>query len=129
MKHYFKSDEIIDAFRFLITKGFAIIKLQDSNAGSMVELSNESIRVHLLFDYKDYFFYFSLIRGKETQYPNDFDKENILPFSKIGSKYISSFDPQTLNPNFHENSLSALQNNAALLENYGQLLLEGQEWE
>lgn len=129
MKNYLKSEEIINAFNFLVNKGFTVIKQKDSNVGAMAELSNKDIRVHLYFDYRDYFFYFSLIRGKETQYPNDLEKENILTFSKIGFKYIQGFQPETLNPNFHEDSLVALHNNAALLENYGQLLLEGHEWE
>lgn len=128
MNNYFQSDKIIETFNFLSKKGFTVIAQNNTNMGTSVEYSNGNIRVHLSFDYRDYFFYFSVIKGKETQFPNDNDCENIKTFRDIGRKYIPNFSPTKLNPSEYKNSVEALEENAKLLKDYGNKILSEEEW-
>src|SRR6266508_4197086 len=68
-------------FRFLVDQfGFAIVRQKAAPYGYVVEYARGQRRVILYYDYKEDFFYFTLIRGAETPYPNDQDKENIRSF-------------------------------------------------
>jgi hypothetical protein len=128
MSNYFQSDKIIETFNFLIQKGYKVVSQNDTNMGTSVEFSNENIRLHLSFDYRDYYFYFSIIKGKDTKYPNDIDNKNIKTFLDIGEKYVPNFSPENLFPSESNSSIIALEKNAQLLEKYGEKILTGQEW-
>ncbi len=116
-----------DEFDFLIKDySFRVINEKQSNMESSVELSNDKIRIHLFFDFRDYFFYFSIIRGVETSFPNDGDDRNIKTFWDLAVR--NSFETEKLIPEKENGYKNALKYNVDLLKNYGHDILIGKEW-
>jgi hypothetical protein len=128
--HYFDNsvDNILKCFDFIITeKGFKLTNCEDLNSGVIVDYTNGIVRVHLYYDYRDNFFYFSFIKGINTQFPNDHDTENIKIFYDIIDKFSLPIEYKNLQPN-DENYLTALELNAEILKKYADDILSGKEW-
>jgi hypothetical protein len=122
--------EIKEYFQFLIDEyKYSIIEESITNYGpSYIYINNiGNIRVKLNYDYKDNFYYFEIIKGVNTKYPNDLDNENIRPLFKLVKKYEVDFDVRKLQPDNNQ-YLEALKLNAEMLKKYGDKILKGQEW-
>lgn len=122
-------EEIRDSFSFLELKyGFKLIKEFNSDYALDITYKNDFIQIRLGYDYRDNFFYFYLIRGAKTQFPNDSDTENIKDFYCIVKKHsIPNITKTDLQPN-EDGYSEALKLNADLLEKYGVEILQGKEW-
>lgn len=124
--NFYDSSQVLEEkFHFLIDKyDFICSKKEQTNMGFELEFTKDEIRVLLYYDYRDNFFYFFLIKGRETTYPNDVDTENIIPFYKLAP---SGFDTQNLQPNelqFEE----AINANVKLLNDYAVDILKEGKW-
>lgn len=116
-----------ETFRFLITDyGFEEASREQDNMGFTLLYLNEDRQVRLYYDYRDNFFYFYIIKGINTVYPNDTDK-NILSFYNLFQHFEPSIDLERLEPD-EEQYQRALTLNAQLLKKYGDKLLKGEEW-
>lgn len=116
-----------ETFRFLITDyGFEEASREQDNMGFTLLYLNEDRQVRLYYDYRDNFFYFYIIKGINTVYPNDTDK-NILSFYNLFQHFEPSIDLKRLEPD-EEQYQHALTLNAQLLKKYGDKLLRGEEW-
>lgn len=112
-------------FHFLISEyGFECLKKEQTNIGFHLEYGKGNRRVLLYYDYRDNFFYFSLIRGMDTPYPNDQDDKNIIPFYRIAPP---GFDADKLQPD-EEQYQEALNANVRLLREHGPDILKGKSW-
>ena len=121
-------DTIKSEFSFLISEyGFEIVEESSTNKGVNYHYGNGKVRIDLTYDYRENFFYFKLIRGKNTQYPNDRDFENIKPFFRLTEKYEPTLPPNKLQPDENQYR-EALKLNAEVLKKYGDKILKGEEW-
>ena len=113
-------------FSFLIDRGFSITE-ENLNAAFILYYQKNAIRVILNYDFRDNFFYFCVVYGESTTYPNDEDNVNIKTFRDLFKSCGELIDRGSIQPN--ENSyLSALKKNASLLKNnYDQIVLDGFE--
>ncbi len=126
---YIKSKvEAEKAFSFLIDEfHYSLCINEYKNYGFLLEYSSDGIRIHLFCDYRDNFFYFKIIKGVDTVYPNDHDKTNIKTFYEIIDKYNLGIDYNLLQPN-NDQYIDALKLNAKILKEYGSKILKGEEW-
>lgn len=126
-KFYDVSQPIEEAFRFLINDyGYQMEKSEQDNMGFTIVYTKDERKVRLFYDYRDNSFYFYVIKGKDTPYPGDEDK-NILSFYHLFQHYESGIDLDRLEPN-EEQYQEALLLNAQLLRKYGDKLLKGEDW-
>ncbi len=89
---------------------------------------NEFGKIGISHDYRDSVFNVDIIKGKETQYPNDAEYWNkVKPLESLIKKYESNFEPQTIQPKGRQ-YLEAVKRSASLLEKYGSKFLKGEEW-
>jgi len=117
-----------ELFEFLITDyGFKLTEELDADFSYISEYKKKGIRIHLDYDHKDNFFYFKLIRGDDTKFPNDQDTENIKTFLELFQKYVPNLDVYKLLPD-DKQYLKSLERNAILLRKYGDKVLRGEEW-
>lgn len=120
--------DILENFKFLIQDySFEILNQKEANFGFKIEYSNGIIRINLYYDYRDNFFYFKIIKGINTSYPNDNDNENIKVFYDIVDKYNLGIDYSSLQPT-SDQYIDALKLNAKLLKEHGGKILNGEEW-
>jgi hypothetical protein len=125
--------EIREAFRFLIDEfGYRIERDEvlfhgRRPYGYVLEYSGNDRRVHLVHDYRDNFFDFTVIRGLDTTYPNDSDLENIVLFLKVFRSFDPSLDPGVIQPR-SKTCGEAAQLNARLLKEYAADILRGNKW-
>jgi len=125
--------EIRGAFKFLVEEfGYRIERDEVLFHGSrpygyVLEYTGNDRRVDLVHDYKEDFFYFKIIRGVDTPYPNESDRENIIGFPKVFLSFDPSFDPSILQPR-NKTCAEAAQLNARLLKEYAVEILKGNEW-
>jgi len=119
--------EAEEAFDYLIEKYGYSMKFKETTFGYLLIYSNKSSVLNLNYDCRDNFYYFDLIRGKDTEYPNDLDNENIRPLFKLVQKHDPNFDVRKLQPN-DDQYLEALKLNAIMLKKYGDKVLKGEEW-
>ena len=125
--------EIHQAFKFLIDEfGYRIEhdeeRFHDTRPYAYVlEYSGNDRRVRLVHDYKEEFFYFVLIRGVNTPYPNDSDRVNIVSFLEVFLSFDPSLDPDVIQPHGKTCGEAALLN-ARLLKEYAVDILKGNEW-
>ena len=121
------SKVIDEKFRFLISEyGYALTERRQENYGYYTVYERSQRKVYLGYDYRENFFYFILIRGKYTVYPNDHDQENIKPFFRLFEKYEADLEKK-IQPDDSQ-YLEALELNASLLKKYGDKVLKGEEW-
>jgi hypothetical protein len=115
-------------FSFLITEyGFALSEERRTAFSYITDYRRRGLRVHLNYDTKDNFFYFVLIKGEHTIFPNDSDKENIKPLLALFKKYEPDLDMKRLLPD-DKQYLESLKRTAQLLQKYGDRVLRGEEW-
>jgi len=126
-------NEIRQAFKFLIDEfGYRIERDEVSFHGSrpygyVLEYTGNDRRVSLVHDYREDFFYFKIIRGVNTPYPNDSDLVNIVPFLKVFLTFDPSLDPGVIQPRGKSCGEAALLN-AQLLKEYAIDILKGTKW-
>ena len=87
----------------------------------------DDIRIDLLSEFLDPFFYYAFIKGKNTIYPNDAEDKNILPFYRLFKYYDKNLDVRKLQPDDDQYE-EALKLNAELLKKYGDKILKGVIW-
>lgn len=125
---YDTSVEIDSGFKFLITDySYDLTEKRQERYGYITRYENGDRKVYLYYDYKENFFYFNLIRGKNTVYPNDFNQKNIKPFFRLFEKHEPGIDLNKLQPN-DDQYMIALKLNVELLKKYGDGVLKGKEW-
>ena len=107
---------------------FSIIEESSSGLGFFIVYQNEFRKVAVSYDYRDNFFYFVIIKGPHTKYPNDADKINVRTTMDLVMKYsIPGINQKDLQPN--ENGYQeALKLNAKIIKEYGANILLGREW-
>lgn len=129
----YNPEAIRKAFQFLVDEyGYTVVRdeefsHEDRPYAFMLEYTGNDRRVLLNHDYKENFFYFKIIRGLETPYPNDADFENIIPFLKIFKTFDPLFDPRSIHPD-DKTCAEAAELNAQLLKKYGASILRGEDW-
>ena len=112
------------AFRFLIDEfGYSIIRDEElfhdqRRYGFVIEYVGNNRRVHLSHDYKEEFFYFVVIQGLNTRYPNDYDQRNIVSFWRLFKSFEPSLELKVLQPD-GQTCAQAATINAQLLKKYG----------
>jgi hypothetical protein len=112
-------EDIKKEFAFLVEDyNFNLIKESSTNKGVTYLYYKGEIRINLYYDYRENFFYFEIIKGKETQIPNDKDFKNIIPFYKFVQSYEPSFDINKLQPDDYQ-YIDALKINALAIRKYG----------
>jgi len=125
--------EIREAFKFLIDEfGYRIqrdeVSFHDSRPYAYVlEYYGNDRRVDLVYDYKEEFFYFKIIRGVDTPYPNDSDRVNIVSFLRIFLSFDPLLDPEVIQPHGKTCGEAALVN-ARLLKEYAADIISGDKW-
>lgn len=117
MINYFKSQELFEKYFFflIIEYNFEISRLEKHNYGFKIEYLKNNLRLHLFYDFRDNFFYFSFINGISTLYPNDSDFVNIKTFYDVFLTYKPSLKLKDIQPS-KDNFEIALQLNAMLLK-------------
>jgi len=117
-----------DLFNFLVGEyGFEMTNEIKTDFSYISEYTWQDIRIVFNYDTKDNFFYFTLIRGARTKYPNDKDRENIRPLIALFQKFEPNIDVRKLMPDDAQ-YLAALEQTAALLRKHGANVLKGFEW-
>ena len=117
-----------ECFKFLIADyHFKLVKEKEADFDFVSEYRKKGIRVHLDYDIRDNFFYFTLIKGDDTKFPNDEDKENIKSFLTFFMRYDPKIDSKLIQPD-DKQYLESLKRNASLLKKYGDKILKGEEW-
>jgi len=115
-------------FEFLVIEyDFKLTEEKKADFDFICEYRKPGIRVHLNYDIRDNFFYFTLIKGDNTIFPNDKDNENIRPFFLLFQHFDHNLDPKKLQPN-NDQYLESLKANAILLRKYGDRILKGYDW-
>lgn len=131
MRSYRASDAtnaLNEKFSFLVDDyGYELAEERKENYGYFARYEKGNRRVHIAYDYKDNFFYFSIVRGRNTIYPNDADRENIKAFYRLFEKYDPEMDFNKLQPDENQ-YLDALEFNVSLLKQFGDRVLKGEEW-
>ncbi|TAL17991.1 hypothetical protein EPN96_03295 [bacterium] len=121
-------EKVKSAFAFLIAEyGFEIVKEEEYDFDYIIEYRNNEIRISLDYDVKDNFFYFEIIRGVDTKFPNDKDRVNIKSFIDLINKYEPSFNIDLIQPDDSQYQ-KALEYNSIILKKYGNGILRGIEW-
>ncbi|WP_167882723.1 hypothetical protein [Leptospira kmetyi] len=122
------SAEVRKLFDFLIDNyEYKLLFDGNESIGYRHLYSGKNIRINLYFDYRDNFFYFSIIRGLETKFPNVKDKINIKTFLDLAEKYNVGIRLKDLEPDKKQYK-DSLKRNAELLKKYGKNILKGKEW-
>lgn len=115
-------------FDFLITDyGFNITEETRLTFSYITVYKKDDIRVDLNYDTRDNFFYFVLIRGKDTKYPNDHDKTNIITFLDVFAESEPGIDLKQFEPD-DDQYLKSLELNAIYLKKHGDKILKGEHW-
>ncbi len=122
------TEALNEKFSFLVNDyGYELAEKREENYGYFARYEKDERRVHIAYDYKDNFFYFSIVRGRNTIYPNDADQENIKAFYRLFEKYDPEMDFNKLQPDENQ-YLDALELNVSLLKEFGDRVLKGEEW-
>lgn len=120
--------DIENCFNLLVKKyNYKIISKTDKPYGYTIIYMKDDRKVYLSYDFKENFFYFNLIKGVNTVYPNDNDSENIKSFYELFKKNENKIDFKSLQPSDND-YLTALNKNALLLDKYGYSILKGEKW-
>lgn len=121
--------DIKQVFSFLKTDyGFTLTEKQETNYGVSITYIGNDVKVILTYDYRDVAFYFYLVKGENTLFPNDRDRVNIRSFHELALKNNPSVSFKSLEPSDNNDYLIALYANASVLKEYGDKILRGQEW-
>lgn len=129
----YNPNAIREAFRFLVDEyGYSITRDNELSHDTrpytfVIEYVGHDRRIHLSHDYRENFFYFVIVRGLNTQFPNESDHENIVSFWQLLSSFEPSLESKTLQPSDQTCAEAALKN-AQLLRKYASRILRGEEW-
>jgi len=121
------------AFQFLVDEyGYTIRRDEElfhneQPYAFVIEFVGNGRRVSLSHDYRDNFFDFNIIKGLDTQHPNDEDNENISPFIKVFMAFERSLNPQDFQP-YNKTCAEAASINAYFLKKYASKILFGEDW-
>src|SRR5262245_61813203 len=121
------------AFQFLIDEfGYTVSRDEElfhdiRPYAFVIEYVGNERRINLSHDYRDNFFDFKLIRRLNTQFSNDSDLQNVVPFIKIFRIFEPSLDLKSVQPQDKSCAEAALVN-AQLLKKYASKVLQGKEW-
>jgi hypothetical protein len=131
MRTYSVEDYLVNQnslFNFLVEEyGYKLTKQSKFDFNFVSEYIRQDVRINLNYDFKDNFYYFSIIKGARTLFPNDQDDENIKPLIALFQKYEPHIDVNKLMPDDTQ-YLEALERTASLLKKYGDKVLRGLEW-
>lgn len=98
-----KTDEIKSLFHFLEKDfNFKIQREENLSYASIIEYVGNGRKVSLIFEIKDYYFYFLIFNGEETKYS---DKEYGNKFNSVSNlilKYLPEFNIQELQPSLEK---------------------------
>lgn len=121
-------DEQKRLFDFLTTEyDFTLSEERKTDFSYITDYRKKGLRIHFNYDTKDNFFYFVLIRGDNTQFPNDKDNENIKPLLALFKAHEPNLDIKIVLPD-DKQYLDSLKRTAELLKKYGDKILKGTEW-
>jgi hypothetical protein len=132
-KEKFNPDSIRNAFKFLVDEfGYTVVRDEvathhERPYAFLLGYSGNDRKILLHHDYKENFFYFFVVRGLDTQYPNDEDTENIIPFPKIFLKFDPEINLNILQPQ-GRSCEEAANTNAQLLKDLANDILQGRAW-
>lgn len=124
---------IRDTFRFLVDEfGYTIVRdeelfHEDRPYAFEIEFAGNGRRVNLTYDYMENFFYFSIIRGINTRFPDDNNRENIVSFWRLFGFFDAALELKALQPH-GQTCVEAANMNAKLLRKYAAKILRGEEW-
>jgi hypothetical protein len=93
----------------------------------VLEYQGNDRRVHLVYDYKENFLDFTIIRGVATKFPNEKDQVNIRSFWQIFKVFEPQLELSQIQPN-GQTCAEAARTNAELLKKYCSGILRGEEW-
>ena len=127
---------LMDSYRD-IKKAFSFLKdeffyeLSDDEETSMwvsfLFVNREADRkVNITYDFKENHFYFNLIKGVKTPFPNDSDLKNIKPFFNLIGLKNDNISRDKLQPTAGSYK-GALAVNVQLLKNNSEIL-KGERW-
>ena len=117
---------LVDDFGYEITEDNELFH-DDRPYAYILEFKGNDRIVHLNYDYKEQFFYFKIIRGLNTDFPNDMDLDNILPFLKVFKTANPGIDLKIFQPS-ESSCVEAAKLNAEYLKEYGSEILLGENW-
>lgn len=121
------------AFRFLVDEfGYTVAGDDEfSHDGRpyafVIEYISAQRRVRLDYDCRDNFFYFYLMRGPDTVFPNDADQENIRSFWQLFKSVEPQLELDAIQPD-EQTCAQAAEANAELIRKYCSSILRGEEW-
>ena len=128
----YNQDAIRNSFRFLVDEfGYSITRNEEMSHDTrpyafVIEYVGNDRRVYLSHDYKERSFYFTVIRGHDTPYPNDGDNKNIRSFWQLFKDFEPQLDLKTLEPD-NQTCAEAASINAQLLRKYASGILRVEE--
>lgn len=117
---------LVDEFGYIISRDEELFH-ENRPYGFVIEYVGNERRVNLTHDYKENFFYFTMIRGIATRYPNDWDRENIISFWGLFKSFEPSLELRSIQPE-NQTCAEAALINAQLLRQYASGILQGDEW-
>lgn len=123
------TNTIKEVFNFLTNEyGFKIIREESLNYGSYVDYVGNGIKISLGFDFKDYYFYFLIYKGEETEYSDAEYGKSIKSIEDLVLKNCPNYNIEDLQPNYAKGYSEALELNAKLFKRYGDEILSGKDW-
>lgn len=99
----------------LTEKGFIVVPRKETDAAFLHEFRNGTIRLIFNYDLLDNFFYFELIYGEQTAFPNDDDNDDVVPLMKVFLETRPEIKPEELQPDSTQ-YIEALKLNAEMLQ-------------
>jgi hypothetical protein len=110
------SDDFLRLFMpFLSENGFILTTNMETNFSYIHEFRMPGIRLHFNYDIRDNFFYFVVIYGDGTVFPNDSDNVNIIPLMKIFKESNLTVNVKDLQPDENQ-YINALERNVEFLK-------------
>ncbi|MEI7012427.1 hypothetical protein [Leptospira licerasiae] len=124
------SREIKKAFRFLVEDyGFSVSRPVKSSFGRKVIYTKGKLKIILHYNFRDEFFYFYIVTN-DVKINELYSKESepfVKTFNDLAIKYNVNIKLKDLQPD-KKQYLDSLQRNADLLKNYGEKILNMEEW-
>lgn len=116
MKLYPGPEVIKESFSFLEELGFKVttLKTGQHGVGAIVEFVGNGKKIHLNFEYKEYYFWFKFYHRDDINYSDEAVGKDIIPFSLLEN--ASKFGE--LQPNEVDGYEIALKNNVELLRSF-----------
>ena len=116
-------EKVKEHFDFLISEHHFKLEMEDQGLIYKVEFKRDELKLLLNYDIRDNFFYFFIIKGIDTIYPNDNDNKNIVPFYRFFQECNIPVKKSALQPDNFQFEKS-LKLNADILKSKIKLLIE-----